>query len=147
MQRVVFDLKPDMDRMLFPRLIESMILGMLIIAGIYANLIVFNIDVNLAANFYITVLIIAVLGMHLTSYHARIRKIRYHVHDDRVQKEGTSHGYISLHSVAGLRIEKNWIDRLFGTATIVLEPGFRLRHIKNYQHVYDYLHKQVQYHR
>ena len=71
----------------------------------------------------------------------------YNFYTDRIACTGKDEAYISYVQASSTRKEQNIFDRVCNTATIIIEPDFRIEHINNAQRVLDYIQKMTAYYR
>jgi len=146
-EKLQFSTKPNSVRILLPKTLLMLFLGILLYIGIQLNISLLGISVNPLFNYMIIGIIIAAVGVHFFFNKRKISAATYNFYTDRIVRTGRDEAYISYVQASSTSKEQNIFDRLFNTATISIEPDFRIEHINNAQRVLDYIQKMTAYYR
>ena len=144
-----FTVKPDVARMVVPKIFQLIILSFLFYVALWLNLkLGFQIDVPLIVNLLIVLGLALAIVIEVLRFHAKFSQFKYLLYVDKVifQKKDVLKSFMfSDFTVSSL--DQNVIDSLMGTGTIVLNKSFRIGPINKAHKVYEYLLKLISYYR
>ncbi|MBS3115074.1 PH domain-containing protein [Candidatus Woesearchaeota archaeon] len=140
-------IRPNAARILIPSIVMTVFLAFLFYAGILINVTLLGISIPGSIN----ILIAAVLGLSvivqsLLTY-LQASKMQYSIYRNRIQIEGAKQQYFMFNVIQELNFKKNFLDRMLGTGTIVIDPKTRLKAISNFDQTFVYLKQLLQYSR
>ena len=89
---------------------------------------------------------LSVIVQSLLTY-LQASKMQYSIYRNRIQIEGAKQQYFMFNVIQELNFKKNFLDRMLGTGTIVIDPKTRLKAISNFDQTFVYLKQLLQYSR
>lgn len=75
--------------------------------------------------------------------YSKTARLTYSFFDDKLSIENKGSESLFYQYVDNLTIKRNFVDKLFGTATIVLTPEFSIKFINDYSPLYDWIRQLV----
>ncbi|MBW2993459.1 hypothetical protein KY317_02705 [Candidatus Woesearchaeota archaeon] len=131
----------DIKRVLFPRFLLLIGLGIVFYLGILLNLYLLQVrDKTLICTLSIIVIILLIV-IQMFLILKRIKTKGYAIYSNRVEFGNKS---IYYGNVKNVYYKRNFIDKLFDTGTIFLYPYLKIEKIKNSVNVYNYIKKLIQ---
>jgi hypothetical protein len=138
-----YALKQDLKRVLIPKVLQLIGLGIGFYFAIWLNL--FLLEAEDAIRLYVTigviiVIVIAVV-LEIVLLIQKVDKNKYLFYSSKVSFKGKEMPYVNVDHIS---FRQNFFDKLFNTGTIVLHPGYMIEKIPNLNQVYFYIQKLVQ---
>jgi len=136
-------LKQDMKRVLIPKVLQLIGLGIVFYFAIWLNL--FLLEAEDSTKLYVTiaaaiVLVVAIV-LEIVLLLQKLNRNQYMFYSTRVEYKGKSMSYVNVDHVS---FRQNFIDKIFMTGTIVLHPGFMIEKVPNLNEIYFYIQKLIQ---
>ena len=131
----------DVKRVLFPKFLLLIGLGVLFYLGILLNLYLLRVwDKTLICVFSL-VLIILLIVIQMFLIFKKIKANGYAMYSNRIEFGNKS---VYYGNVKNIYYKREFIDKLFDTGTIFLYPYLKIEKIKNSVNVYEYMKKLIQ---
>lgn len=147
MEQPQYVLQPKSNRELIPQIFLMIFLGLLLFLGFIFNVKLLSLGLPSYFIYLVAGLITGVILINLMLIYKNILKKSYLFYPDRIEYVGKKPKRISFSQIIGISFKKNSMDRIFNTATIVLEPDFEIKDIENSEQVYFYIQRLVQYYK
>ena len=144
-----FTVKPDVARMVVPKIVQLVILSLLFYIALWLNLkLGFQIEVPLIVNVLIAIGLVLAVLVEVLRFHAKFSQYKYLFYVDKLvfQKKDVLTSFLFADFQTS-KHDQNLIDRLMSTGTIVLNKSFKLGPVNKAHKVYEYLLKLISYYR
>ncbi|MBW2966606.1 hypothetical protein KY342_05885 [Candidatus Woesearchaeota archaeon] len=138
-----YSLSQDLARTLIPKLLQLIGLGVVFYFAIWLNLYLLNAKdstKNYTLIITIIILFIAVI-IELILIIIKISKNKYLFYQHKLEFKDQSIPFVN---VTNVYLQKNLLDKIFNTGTIILYPNFKIEKISNVNQVFYYVQKLVQ---
>lgn len=140
-------IRPSIGRILVPKVLITLVLAIIFYFGILLNVMLLEIQMPaMVTTLILSVMFLLVIIQGLLSY-LQTAKIQYFVFRNRIQSNEIKAQYIMFNAVQSIKDNTNIFDKMFGTGTLVLEPGVTLTGIPNFQQTSAYIRQMIQYSR
>jgi len=140
---LIYTLKPNKKRIIIPRTLEAFCLCIIFYLGIQLNLYLLQISISFYVDFLIVSILIILCGLDFFLNYSKTARLTYSFFDDKLSIENKGSESLFYQYVDNLTIKRNFVDKLFGTATIVLTPEFSIKFINDYSPLYDWIRQLV----
>ena len=134
-------------RILIPKTILMIFLGMFLYFGAWLNLKLLNIIIPVEYHFFIILGIITLVIMQFILNYIKYSNYKYLFFKDKIVFEGKTNVTISYLEVQNIEVVQNNIDKLFHTGTININPIHKMQYISNTNQIYCYLQKLIEFSR
>ena len=131
----------DVKRVLFPKFLLLVGLGVLFYLGVLLNLYLLRVRDKTMICVLSIVVIVLLIGIQMFMIFKRIKTNSYAIYSNRIEFGNKS---VYYGNVRNLYYKRNFIDKLFDTGTIFLYPYLKIEKIKNSVNVYAYMKKLIQ---
>ena len=139
-----YSVKPNLARVMFPQTIGLFALGGAFYVLLMANL-SFIFEVSAITNYMIVSFLVVLLVAEIIVNYVRNNDVRYDFFNNGVRaKKHRKEESILYNEIAGISLERNWLDRLFRTVTVRLTPEFKIKFIKDQNKVHFNIQKLVE---
>lgn len=142
-----YTLRPNVARIVMPRIVGLILLGFLLYFGFQLNLFFLKIALSMIYNLLTIVIILFLVAIAAVQIYSNNSSIQYLFYPNKVIKQGKEQAIMMFSQVSIVTKKKNSWDNLFGTCTIILQPYLRIEHIQDSQQIYSYITNLVQYSR
>ncbi len=144
MELPVYTIRASVLKILIPKAAKLLGLALLLYAGIWLNIYLMKRSIPDTIN-YLIIAIIAVLVLieALLAYNQTV-KHKYYFFQGRIEFRGKQPKTIDFRYITNITVSKNFLDKILKTGTIVIQPEFKIRSIKNPDQVAAYLQQLVQ---
>lgn len=134
-----YSTKPNITRILLPRIISLLILSALLYFGVRINFIVFNKEFPDIINILtiITIAVLAAADIFLTNKKNRENKIYFF--NDRIEIRGKQQAAIMLGTIKSIEVKKDIFDKLLNTGSIVLSSGQIIKNLNYPERIKQYI--------
>ena len=138
-----YALSQDLKRVLIPKVLQLVGLGLVFYFAIWLNLVLLDVEDNIKLYVTIGAVVVLVIAVVLEAVLLiqRVHKNKYLFYSARVRYKGKEMSYVNI---ANVSFRQNFIDKIFNTGTIVLQPDFLIEKIPNLNEVYFYVQKLIQ---
>jgi hypothetical protein len=138
-----YALSQDLARVLIPKLLQLIGLGIVFYFAIWLNL--YLLDAEDSAKNYtliisLIILFIAVI-IELVLIIAKTSKNKYLFYLNKIEFKSRQIPFVNIKNVY---LQKNFLDKIFNTGTIILYPVFKIEKISNINQIFYYIQKLVQ---
>lgn len=141
-----YTLKPDSNRMVVPWILKLLGLCALFYVGIWINVkLLLKMTIPGIVNILIVIILIALVVVQIILYHVRFNKFKYVFFTNRVEYEGVKPQTFLFSDYQSSELKQNFLDKFFGTGTIVLQPGMSIGPIANAKQIYSYFQQLLKY--
>jgi len=142
-EQPLYSLSPDLARILIPKLLQLIGLGIIFYFAIWLNL--YLLDVKDTTKNYtliisIIILFIAVI-VELVLVVIKTKNNKYLFYPNKLEFKGQPIPFVNI---ANVYLQKNFLDKIFNTGTIILHPNFKMEKISNTNQIFYYTQKLVQ---
>ncbi|RMF04947.1 hypothetical protein D6764_05935 [Candidatus Woesearchaeota archaeon] len=138
-------IKPSLARVLVPEGIKTAFLCVLFYAGIWVNVFLLKMEIPDIVNWLIWAFLGMLLLLDIVLKWTKAKRMRAEVYTDRIiihsEKDEDEVFWVQA---SPPEAEQNFIDKIFGTATIVIGYG-RMRFVKNFEKIVPYLEQYRKY--
>jgi len=142
---VQYVLRPRLSRLVVPRLFLSVILGLFLLGGVWLNLALLDISITFSVLAAVIVGIILLMLLDLFLFVRRDGSVRYEFYLDRLDIVGKNRQEVPFGSVDGVSFRKGFLDRMFRTITIVVEPDTHIVAVADSNQVFVYIQQLIGY--
>ncbi len=95
--------------------------------------------------------ILILFALETVLIYSKNARLTYYFFEDKVTEQNKGAKSILYHAIENIIVKRNLADKLFDTATIILEPGleikgfqFSIKFINNYSQLYNWIGKLVE---
>lgn len=141
---LLYSLKPNIKRIIIPKIVKLLALCIVFYLGIWVNLLLLDLELSGYIKILIAAILVVLFAMEPILSYSKASKISYNFFDDRISLEGKKQQSILYRDVTDMALRQNFTDKPFNTYSLMLEPDFRISFINNGSQVYVYLQKLVQ---
>ena len=138
-----YALSQDLKRVLIPKILQLIGLGAVFYFAIWLNLVLLDVEDNIKLYVTIGAVIVLIIAVILESILLvqKVNKNKYLFYSARVGYKEREMSYVNVTNVS---FRQNFLDKIFHTGTIVLNPGFLIEKVPNLNEVYFYIQKLIQ---
>lgn len=147
MENPQYTARTDIRRLLIAQFLKVVGLCVLFYTGIVINLKLLDIEVSSLLNILIVVIVIGLLAAQLVLTYSNSLKRQYLFYTDRIEYAGKKPKTIYFKDVTDISSKRDFLDKVIGTGTIVLEPGFKISSIDKADQTMYYAEKLVENYR
>ena len=134
-----YSTKPNITRILMPRIISLVFLAALLYAGIRVNLAVFNIEFPSSANMITTAAIITAAAADLIIAGMKNKDNKIYFFSDRIEVKGKKPKTIALGAISSAEVKKNLYDMILDTGDIRLSNGQAIKNLNCPERISQYI--------
>ena len=140
----LYSTKPNIVRVLVPKVLKLLGLAVLLYAGVWLNLFVMSKQIPSSINYLIIAFIFLLVLVEILLTYLRTLKDKYYFFVGRLEFRGKQVRTLDFRYVTDMVVSENFVDKILGTGTIVVQPDFRIENISNCDKVFAYLQQLVQ---
>lgn len=143
-----YAVRPNLVRILVPETVKLLLLGALFYVGIRLNIYFMKMDLQAIVHYLIISIISALLITQWFATFTKVKRVKYEFYLSRLElhsKKGTSTLDYNDVDQARVKVDRNILDDLLGTGTIVFTESFKLRYVANYDQLSGYARKLINY--
>lgn len=139
METPSYSTKPNIVRILLPKILGLLGLSVLLYAGVRVNFFVFDIEfpnwINLAV--ILVILVLAAADVFLTNMKNKNNKIYFF--NDRIEIRGKEQNTIMLGTITNAEVKKDLFDKILKTGSIILSNGEVIKNLKYPDRIQQYI--------
>lgn len=139
----LYSVRPNVVRVLVPKVFWLIGLAVLLYFGVWLNLFVMDVVIPSYINFLVVAVIFVFVLVEVLLTYLQVSGCKYYFFAGRLEFRGRKPKTLDFRYVTGMFVSKNFFDRLLGTGTIRVEPGFVIGSISNCDKVFVYLQQLV----
>lgn len=134
-----YSIKQNITRILFPRILNLLLLSALLYVGIRVNFIVFSIEFPNIMNIFtiMAIMVAAAADVFLVKSKNKYNKVYFF--NDRIEISGKEQKRIMLAAVNNTQVKKNLFDKVLNTGSILLDDGNRIDNLNYPERVNQYI--------
>ncbi|MBT7902312.1 hypothetical protein HN587_00495 [Candidatus Woesearchaeota archaeon] len=141
-----YTLKPNTFRMVTPWIIKLLVLSTLFYTGIIlAMKLSLKMEIPSFIHPIIGLVLLALVIIQTILYKVKFGKFKYVFFTNRIEFEGEKPLTFLFTDFKSINIKQDFLDKLFGTGNILLEPNFKIDHISNIKQIEGYLNQLITY--
>jgi hypothetical protein len=142
-EQPLLSLQMDKARMLYPKAVILIILGVVLYFGVWINLKLLKVASGTRSNISLLALIVigVLIIMELLLGEFRIRKDAYKFYENRVEYRKKVYYFGNVRKVY---FKRNFFDRIFKTGGIVLSPVLTIKNIPDKSQIFFWVQKLVE---
>lgn len=140
-----YSARPRKARALVPELIKLASLGLVFYVGISINLSLLQITVSLSINIIMLLAIFTMVALQLLLTYLNLSKTAYEFYLDRIDVKGKKPRSLHYYDVHDMKITKGFLDKIYNTGTVMINPKFKLSNVEKPEELLNYLRGMVAY--
>jgi hypothetical protein len=140
----VYVLRPSMKRILLPKLVYLVPLGILLYVGAYLNFRFIGIQTTTLVHASILLIVFLLVAFDLLFEYRKALRLEYCFYRDRLYAGGS---WLAYNAIGHIDTRRNLFDRMGGTCELLINGSVRLRHIPDSYNIYQYVQNLVNYSR
>ncbi len=144
MESPLYVVRQESNRMTFPEVFKLILLAGTMYFGIFINFMILRKQMTVVHHAVIIAVLLALVILQSRISRIRSKNISYMFYQNRIEQQGDEPMMIYLGNVSMVYLKKSLADRIFGTGTIYLEPGFAIRGVKHPDEIHQYVQRLVQ---
>lgn len=144
MESPLYVVRQESNRMTLPEVFKLVLLAGTMYFGIFINFMVLRKQMTLLHHAIIVGILLLLIIVQSKISRIKSKNINYMFYQNRIEQQGDEPMMIYLGNVSMVYLKKSLADRIFGTGTIYLEPGFAIRGVKNSDEIHQYVQRLVQ---
>jgi hypothetical protein len=119
-------------------------LAVLLYVGVWLNLFFMEVNIPSYINYLIIAIIFVLVLVESLLTYLQTLKDKYYFFAGRLEFRGKLVKTLDFRYVTGISVSKNFVDKVLGTGTIIVQPDFVIRSVSNCDQVFAYLQQLVQ---
>jgi hypothetical protein len=140
----LYSTKPNIIRVLVPKVFKLIGLAVLLYAGVWLNLLVMKKQIPSSINYLVIAIIFVLVLIESLLTYLQTSKNKYYFFAGRVEFRGKLAKTLDFRYVTNMFVSKNFVDKILGTGTILVQPDFVIGSVSNCDQVFAYLQQLVQ---
>ncbi len=144
MESPLYVVRQDSNRIIIPELLKLILLAATMYLGIYMNFLILRKQMTFLHHSLIILVLVILIFVQIKISRIKSRNVQYIFYQNRIEAQGDESGAIFLGNVNAVYLKRNFFDRIFGTGTIYIEPGFVIRAVKNTDQIDPYVQRLVE---
>ena len=134
-----YTLKPSLKRVIWPHFIKVLFIYALFFIAIILNLRLLNFSISYLYYGIIILFVIILLVADIILTSAKTKKIVYEFYLDSIKLIEKKETVIPIAEIQSVDVKRNIFDKIFRTATIVIQHEFKIKHIDDYDQIVSYV--------
>lgn len=134
----LYTIIPDHKRIIIPEVLKLISLYALLFFALFLNFKLLKIDSTILLSILTIVLFFAFI-VHIFIFSSGKLKIQYYIYPNIIYKMGKKESSLQFYQIKDTALNKNFLDKIFNTSSIILTPTFSIEHIQNGDQIYKYL--------
>ena len=139
MELPTYSTKPNITRILFPKIALLLLLSSILYTGVRINFVVFNMTFPMVANAIVILIIIILALIEIVNTEKKAKDSKIYFFNSRIEVRGKEETTIILNTINNIEIKKSMVDKLLNTGTLVLNTGQTIKDIKYPERIRDYI--------
>lgn len=140
----LYVVRQESNRMTLPEVFKLVLLAATMYFGIFINFMILRKPMTGIHHAIIIAILVVLILVQSKLSRIRSKNINYVFYQNRIEQQGEEPMMVYLGNVSMVYLKKSLADRIFGTGTIYLEPGFAIRGVKNSDEIHQYVQRLVQ---
>ena len=139
METPSYSTKPNLSRILIPRIIKLLLLSALLYLGVRINYIVFGAEFPGIINLIVVILILVLIAADIFLAHMKNKENKIYFFNDRIEIRGKNHNTINLALVSNAEVKMNMLDKMLNTGDIKLNNGEKIKNLNYPERIRQYI--------
>lgn len=135
-QPPLYRLRPLISRLLLPQLFKMIFLAIILFFAVFLNIKIMGIVLDIMIIVYVGIFIFTIVMINLFLIYTNKKTIEYDFYPNRIVLPKGE--LILFHELQSVRTQKNKLDKIFDTETIILKDK-KLDGIQNGQKIKEYI--------
>lgn len=134
-----YSTKPNMIRILFPKILLLLVLSALLYFGVRINFIVFSKEFPTIINVLVIMAIVVLVIIEVILTNKKVKDSKIYFFNDRIELREKEQATVMLSTVSKIDLKKNLFDKLLNTGTLVLSTGQTIENINYPERIKAYI--------
>ncbi|MBW2992722.1 hypothetical protein KY345_05900 [Candidatus Woesearchaeota archaeon] len=134
-----YSTKPNITRVLVPRIIILLVLSALLYVGIRINFAVFNMEFPGMINILVIIFIIILAAADIFLTNMKNKENKIYFFNDRIEIKGKEDITVALGPITDAEVKKDFFDKILKTGSIVLSNGQIIKNLNYPDRIREYI--------